>query len=114
MIIQTLKRPWLKEENGNRNSDSWYQTREWKTTRQSFINSPPHISLPPINGKQYSNAYCVECWRSGKITPTHTIDHIVCIKDGGSRTDFNNMQGLCESHNATKTAIDGNNRRKKK
>jgi len=112
MRINDIERPWMKS--NKRSSDSWYNTKQWKQVRHAFIQSPPHVVLPNINGRRYTNAYCIDCWKEGRITPMHTVDHTICINDGGSRTDFNNMTSKCESHNASKTARDGNNRRNKK
>ena len=43
---------------------------------------------------------CVVC----KVEATHTVDHIVPIRDGGSAWDMDNLQGLCKGCNAVKTA----------
>lgn len=54
------------------------------------------------------NKYCIECFKqNGKRIPMHTVDHIVPILDGGPIDDPNNLQSLCLSHNAKKTAEDG-------
>lgn len=48
----------------------------------------------------------------GRVTPMHTVDHITRIKDGGDRTDHNNLRSLCAHHHAIKSAKEGNERRK--
>lgn len=114
MKIQSLRRPWQKAYNqGVRNNpDPWYNSKEWKQTRQGFINSPPWQKLPPINGKAYSNHYCAPCWKEGKITEMHTVDHQERIKAGGSRTDYRNMESQCKRHHAIKSAQESNENRK--
>ena len=36
--------------------------------------------------------------------PTHTIDHIIPIRNGGDAWDMSNMQGLCKRCNISKTS----------
>lgn len=50
---------------------------------------------------------------NNRLTPGHSIDHITPIEEGGDRTDHNNLRNLCLSHHNRKSAIEGNNRRKK-
>jgi hypothetical protein len=110
MQIKEIKRPWDSPyKQGKRNNpDPFYHTQEWKRTRTGFIASPPWQQLPPINGKAYSNHYCAPCWREGKITPMHTVDHIQRIKAGGSRTDHHNLESQCKHHHAIKSANESN------
>lgn len=110
MIISKIKRPWIGQNSqGTRyNPDPFYHTNEWRDTRISFFLSEPLIQLPPINGIKFKNKYCVDCWKSGKITDVHTVDHIKRIKEGGSRTDHANLQGQCKRHHAVKSANEAN------
>lgn len=110
MEIKTVKRPWIKENNFGKkyNPDPFYQSVGWKRTREAFLNSPAILQLPPINGRIYKNMYCFDCWAIGKITPTHTVDHIQRKRDNGDWTDFRNLQGLCLSHHNAKSAREKN------
>ena len=99
MRISNIKRPWTNMAQRRYNADPFYQSQEWKRTKQAF-----KLSYTEFNGQRISNTLCLECYKEGKVKPGHSIDHIVRIKDGGSRTDFNNLQNLCEHHHASKSA----------
>lgn len=100
MKIEPIKRPWIKEGQRRYNPDPFYQSQAWKRTKQAFKLSTTTLE----DGRTVSNTMCIECYKQGIIKPGHSIDHIVRIKDGGSRTDFNNLQNLCEYHHASKSA----------
>ena len=72
------------------NKDPYYQTKEWKQIRAY---------------KFQLNPLCEDCQDEGKTTPTHTIDHIVPRKQGGSDS-IDNLRSRCKHHNAVKTAYD--------
>ena len=105
MEIKPRKRPWEKQHRqGNRyNPDPFYQSAIWKQTRKAFINS-----TTTIDGKEVSNAICIECYKLGHTEPVHTVDHIHRIKAGGDRTDHSNLQSLCKHHHAIKSANEAN------
>lgn len=42
--------------------------------------------------------------RMCNVEPTHTIDHIKPIRNGGDAWDMGNMQGLCKRCNISKTS----------
>jgi 5-methylcytosine-specific restriction endonuclease McrA len=104
MEIKTLKRPWQKQvKQGNRyNADPFYQSSTWKQIRETHING----STVMPDGFVLSNKYCVECYPL--LVLMHTVDHIHRIKAGGSRDDPNNLQSLCSSHHAKKSAFESN------
>ncbi len=110
MEIKSIARPWLKQvKQGQRyNKDTFYNTKEWKSTRASFLSSPPHVELSPIHHISYANKYCIECWKKGKITDTFIVDHIQRKRAGGSATDHANLQGLCNPHHNAKSAREKN------
>jgi 5-methylcytosine-specific restriction protein A len=54
--------------------------------------------------KRRLNPICEECERNGKITPYHTIDHIIPIIEGGEWLDLDNLQTLCDTCHRKKTA----------
>lgn len=83
MKIESIKRPWVKDEghrHNHRGDRSFYQTASWRNTRNAFM-------------KQHPN--CVECGKTA-----HVCDHKVRIAEGGSELDWNNLQAMCHScHN---------------
>jgi hypothetical protein len=103
MKIETIKRPW-DNPNGQRryNRDPFYNSQEWKRTKQAF--KLGYTELP--DGRRVSNTMCLECFKKGKVSAGYAIDHVVRIKDGGERTDFKNLQNLCEHHHAVKSALE--------
>lgn len=102
MKIERIKRPWIKEGQHRNNPDPFYQSQTWKRTRQAFKLGT--TVLP--DGREVSNSMCLECYKQGIVKPMHTVDHIQRIKDGGNRTDFSNLQSLCESCHARKSAYE--------
>lgn len=107
MDFKTIKRPWQKKSQTRHNPDPFYQSQEWKGIKRAFGQMSTIV-----NGQEMSNMLCIECFKQGKIVTKHTDDHIVRIKDGGSRTDFANLQPLCEHHHAVKSANEANQSRK--
>ena len=104
MKIESIKRPWVKNTYGKRsNPDPFYQSSVWKKVKQSFKLGT--TILP--DGRTIPNTICVECYKKGIIKDMYAVDHIVRIKDGGSRTDHSNLQGLCERHHAIKSSEEG-------
>ena len=65
-----------------------------------FYNSKAWIALR--NAFRIQNPLCVNVDQCGGAT--HTIDHIKAISEGGARLDPANLQALCKSCNASKTA----------
>lgn len=115
MEIKSIKRPWEKSNNFGKkyDPDPFYQSAEWKNTRTRFLIAKPWQRFEPINGVFYQNKYCAECWKQGKITDTHTVDHIERKRSGGNWTDFSNLQGLCLSHHNSKSAREKNEKYRK-
>jgi 5-methylcytosine-specific restriction enzyme A len=102
MEINRIKRPWDAPSQRRYNRDPFYNSTEWKKTKQAF--KLGYTELP--DGRRVSNTMCLECYKEGIVKAGHSIDHIVRIKDGGSRTDFSNLQNLCEHHHAVKSAYE--------
>jgi hypothetical protein len=112
MQINTIKRPWEKNKSyGSRlKKNPFYQSREWKDTRKAH-----DLGTTLVNGVLLENIYCVQCFiEKGIKVLGRNKDHIKAIEDGGSKTDTRNIQGLCDSHHNSKSAIEGNNRRREK
>jgi 5-methylcytosine-specific restriction protein A len=102
MKIKGTKLPWVVVSKRS-NPDPFYNSTSWKRIRQSFKLGT--TKLP--DGREVPNHLCVECYKEGKLNAMYVVDHIIRIKDGGSRTDLNNLQGLCEHHHAIKSAEEG-------
>lgn len=100
MKINTIRRPGEPKGQRRYNPDPFYQSGTWKRTKKAFKLG---TSILP-DGKEISNTLCYECAVEGKIRPGYAIDHVKRIKDGGDRTDHNNLRNLCESHHARKSA----------
>ena len=50
------------------------------------------------------NPVCVICEERGFVSPVEEVDHIVPIRQGGAEYDWNNLQSLCKSCHARKSA----------
>ena len=105
MLFKEVKRPWERKAKGS--SDPYYQSGTWKALREQHRNG-----TTVINGVEVSNLLCVECYKKGRIVAGATADHIKARKDGG-KDDLTNIQTLCDTCNAKKRAIEGQNRYKK-
>ncbi|MDO4952407.1 MAG: HNH endonuclease signature motif containing protein [Synergistaceae bacterium] len=68
---------------------AFYNTSQWRKIRAAYIHRHP---------------LCEQCLRRGVIVEAAVVDHIREIKDGGSRTDTENLQSLCRYCHAEKTA----------
>jgi 5-methylcytosine-specific restriction endonuclease McrA len=110
--IDTIQRPWeFKPEyntmqgQGRLVINPFYKTALWKKTRAA------HLKAHPL---------CVECEKEGKVRPGRYVDHkkpinridVWDLQNGkyGHPTDLENLQTLCDHHNAVKT---GKERQKK-
>jgi 5-methylcytosine-specific restriction protein A len=62
---------------------AFYRTHRWRMTSERFRSKHP---------------WCVECERVGIFRVAEICDHIVSIRDGGSKFDESNLQGLCRYH----------------
>jgi 5-methylcytosine-specific restriction endonuclease McrA len=120
---KSVNRPWIKQVDynsmqgqGRHTINPFYKSRQWKRLRYSFIHG---ISTHLIEGN-HANAICIECWKEGIVTKTHTIDHIKPINQSnayntmnglyGEPLEWDNLQPLCEHHNAIKTGKERTNK----
>ena len=78
-------------------NDEFYNTYTWRKLRAK------HIQEYPI---------CKWCEEEDKVTEAYAVDHIIPIKQGGDRTDINNLQSLCEKHHAQKSAWEAKRNKK--
>ena len=87
-------------------SSSFYHTKIWKDTRNSFREGFTVAS----DGFSISNKYCIMCYEEHKMKiPGSQCDHVQAIKLGGDRTSHSNLRTLCNSHHAKKSANEGKN-----
>jgi 5-methylcytosine-specific restriction endonuclease McrA len=79
---------------------------EWKPTKKTWSNDFAFYVTPEWRrmSKQVreEEPFCQECLKKGITKLTEVADHIVSIKNGGSRLDRNNLQGLCRPCNNAK------------
>ena len=67
----------------DKDSQRWYQSREWKQLRAAVIQR---------------DKFCQHC----KVEAIHTVDHIVARKQSNDDS-MSNLQGLCKRCNAIKS-----------
>jgi 5-methylcytosine-specific restriction protein A len=56
-----------------------------------------------------SEPLCRSCYLNGIDTPAQVVDHVRPISEGGSKTDSNNLQPLCNSCHNRKSGSEGHN-----
>ena len=61
--------------------------RTWKRVRLLYIQAHP---------------ICEDCEDQGVITPADLVDHVIPIKEGGSRLSFDNLRSQCNDHHEKK------------
>ena len=71
-----------------KNNRAFYRSRQWT-----------NLSLQ----HRKRNPLCVECLKEGKTKVGDCVDHKTPITQGGSQTDPNNLQTLCNSHHSIKS-----------
>ena len=72
----------------NQDSNKFYHSKAWKNKREQVLNNSP---------------FCVSCKR-----PAEMVDHIIAIKNGGSKLDDDNLQPMCNSCHNIKENQEGN------
>ncbi len=101
-------RPWIPKRERKQEAFRSTGSRSSGDMRQIY-NSIAWRSLR--NYKIQLNPLCEECERKGLTEPGREIDHIKAIKDGGQNLNINNLQTLCKSCHASKSAKEGQARR---
>lgn len=105
----------------------FYQSKLWKKTREAYRmkmrkqheqiimdfyeNNPKHnkpIHLQEFFDCEQNYPLSEQSLKEGKIRVANTLDHITPIADGGSKTDFTNLQWLTHSEHSSKTAQENN------
>lgn len=69
----------------------FYQSSNWRRLRANFLR------LHPL---------CRSCANQGRTVAAVVVDHVLPIKDGGTRLDTANLQALCVSCHNRKTAAE--------
>lgn len=80
--------PKAKNPRDTEDNDGFYNSKGWRRMRDA---------------KRSDNPFCEECEKQGRITPAGCVDHIIPRKQGGS-DGYNNLQSLCNSCHAQKSA----------
>ena len=101
MQIPERKRPWIKKTQRRYNPDPYYQSNDWRMRRDNF-----RQGTTEWEGIKVSNKLCLQCFKEGTIREGRHTDHIVARKAGGS-DDNSNLQTLCDTHHASKSANEG-------
>lgn len=110
MQINSTSVPWNKKKSqGTRyKPDPYYQTSGWKALREQH-----RAGFTVVNGFRLSNELCIECFReSGIKKQGPNCDHLIQRKEGG-KDELGNLQSLCNSHHAAKSASEKNEKYKK-
>ena len=95
MILKGITYPKVRTKKGyNGNGDKFYQSKMWRDTRMHFLKVNP---------------LCKRCRELGRVTEATVVDHIHPRTQGGDSYSWANLQGLCKSCNAVKTAMDNPN-----
>lgn len=94
-LKRTTSRPWLPKrkpfEGYRHHNTEFYQSTAWRKLRAV---------------KLEQEAMCEECLKVGRLTPAQMVDHIVPINKGGAGLDMDNLQSLCNTCHARKSAKD--------
>jgi len=93
-LDRKVQRPWLpvaerKDRWSNRHDGKFYHSPAWRKVRKIYITDHP---------------VCEECERNGYVVEAKVVDHIQSIRSGGSKLSFSNLQSLCTSCHARKSA----------
>jgi len=59
----------------------FYNTKQWRTTRQLYISRHP---------------LCEVCMKNGIIKEAEIVHHVKELSDGGDPISFDNLQSLCK------------------
>lgn len=73
-------------------SKFFYKSKEWIILRTEQLKLHP---------------FCEECLKQGKVKRAKIVDHIIPIKQGGSKLDLANLQSLCWSCHSRKSVEEG-------
>ena len=81
-------------DNDSKDRQRFYHSRKWQAIRLKVLQEHPVCQV-------------INC-----LNPASEVDHITAIQDGGSMTDRANLQALCVSCHAKKTAREVSDRKR--
>lgn len=92
--LKSPQRPWepariTGKQAGRTETTNFYRSAAWRNVRAIYISQHP---------------LCEQCEREGRTTAAKEIDHIKPIRQGGEALSFDNLQSLCSSCHAKKSA----------
>lgn len=76
----------------NLEHDTRYDSRRWRSLRKQAL--------------ARDNYLCQECLKNGKLTAGNIGDHIHNVKQGGAFWELTNIQTMCASCHAKKSATE--------
>ena len=94
-LPKAKKRSWIKtmpKHTRQHDNSAFYHSKAWRMTRKFYIKDNP---------------LCEMCKRKGETTAAQMVDHIKQISLGGLMLHHSNLQSLCNSCHAKKSAIEG-------
>jgi len=86
------KRSKPRTEREHKHKEPRYHSTAWRKLRLSILQQAP---------------LCVHCEQLGTITLAQMVDHVEPVRLGGDFWDANNLQPLCNSCHAVKSAKEG-------
>lgn len=90
-IPMAPKKPRPKQ-SGRLSIDDRYNGRKWRKLRLQLLTAEP---------------LCRSCTAQGRVTAAKVADHIIPVRGGGEFYDIENLQPLCDSCHAVKSAREG-------
>ena len=94
-LPKSKRRSWMPEKKKHErqiDNSKFYTSKLWRATRNFYIQANP---------------LCEECMRNNITTGGQVVDHIKPITLGGSKTDYSNLQTLCNPCHNSKSGKEG-------
>lgn len=85
----TNHNPSLRQANSKK-TDPFYLSTRWRKTSKLYRKHNPVCE-------------CKECEQLGRVLPAECVDHIIPIKEGGAKFDWDNLQSMSWSCHTRKT-----------
>lgn len=98
-----IKRPWHKDKKVS------VATRTKNDNRKIYDSSKWRYQLRPM--KLRNTPFCEVCMDEDRLTEAKEVDHVKPISEGGEPFEIGNLQSLCVSCHAKKSALEGQIRR---
>ena len=97
-----MNRPWIRQKKVSN------RTRTNNDNRKIYDSSKWRNGVRVLKLK--TTPYCEICLENDILTEAKEVDHIKPISEGGEPFDIDNLQALCTSCHAKKSAKEGNDR----